>query len=393
MTSSLHPRSNDASADAPRPRILLVDDVPENLVALAALLREEDVEILEARSGPEALEILLDLEVALALVDVQMPEMDGFELAELMRGSSRTRHVPILFVTAGARSEERIFRGYEAGAVDYLLKPIEPVVLQNKVRTFLQLYRQREQLGARLEQLQRISAERQRLVEELQQTLRLNELYLAALSHDLRSPLSAILAGAEILRRRTPDEAVHRAAKRIQSSGESMARMIESLLDLAQARVGGGLRLRPESVHLPELVERVIGEHRLLAPNRLVEVAAEGNLRGMWDPGRLHRLVSNLVGNAIQHGTQHPPIRVELDGAEGERVHLRVRNGGAIATDLLGELFNPFRVSTSRHRGGLGLGLFSVQQIARAHGGDVAVRSSEAEGTCVEVTLRRVVEG
>lgn len=385
-------RTDTLETHRQRPRILVVDDVPENLVAIGALLKDEDVDLVEARSGPEALEMLLEQEVALALVDVQMPEMDGFELAELMRGTTRTRHVPILFVTAGARSDERIFRGYEAGAVDYLLKPIEPLVLQNKVRTFLQLYRQRQQLGDRLNQLQQISAERQRLVEELRETLRLNELYLAALSHDLRSPLAAILASAEVLRRRSLDEPAQRTATRIQASGEAMARMIDSLLDLAQARVGGGLRLRPESVHLPELVERVLAEHRIVAPDRPVEVVADGNLRGVWDPARLHRLTSNLVGNALQHGSRFPPVQVELEGKEAETVCLRVRNGGAIDPAVMPHLFNPFRVSTARQRGGLGLGLYSAQQIARAHGGDVVVRSSPEQGTCVEVTLLRVVE-
>ena len=103
-------------------KCLLVDDLDENLLALDALLRRAGVELLHARSGPEALELLLEHDVALALLDVQMPEMDGFELAELMRGSERTRHVPIIFVTAGAHDQRRVFQGYESGAVDFLLQ-------------------------------------------------------------------------------------------------------------------------------------------------------------------------------------------------------------------------------------------------------------------------------
>src|SRR5882757_5017857 len=125
-----------------RVRCLLVDDVGENLLALSALLRREDVEILEARSGSEALELLLIHDVALALLDVQMPDMDGFELAELMRGSERTRQVPIIFVTAGTRDQYRLFKGYDTGAVDFLHKPIEPHMLKSKADVFFQLYRQ-----------------------------------------------------------------------------------------------------------------------------------------------------------------------------------------------------------------------------------------------------------
>ena len=122
---------------------LLVDDLEENLLALEGLLRRDGLVLLKARSGPEALELLLTHEVALAFVDVQMPEMDGFELAELMRGTERTRRVPIIFLTAGTPDRQRRFRGYEAGAVDFLTKPIEPHVLCSKADVFFELWRER----------------------------------------------------------------------------------------------------------------------------------------------------------------------------------------------------------------------------------------------------------
>src|SRR5882757_8493964 len=126
----------------PRIKCLLVDDLEENLLALCALLQRDDVELLTARSGPDALELLLLHDVALAFLDVQMPDMDGFELAELMRGSERTRHVPIIFVTAGGHDQHRLFQGYDTGAVDFLHKPIEPHMLKSKADVFFQLYRQ-----------------------------------------------------------------------------------------------------------------------------------------------------------------------------------------------------------------------------------------------------------
>jgi len=126
--------------------LLLVDDREKNLFAMAALLRGPGLRLLKARSGEEALELLLVNEVALALVDVQMPDMDGFELAELMRGSERTKHVPIVFVTAGSHDRKRLFQGYGAGAVDFLYKPIEPHILTNKVAVFVELFRQKQAL-------------------------------------------------------------------------------------------------------------------------------------------------------------------------------------------------------------------------------------------------------
>ncbi|HEX6363764.1 MAG TPA: response regulator [Albitalea sp.] len=139
-------------------KVLLVDDRIDNLLALEVQLRGHDVEVLKATSGAEALDLLLAHEVALALVDVQMPEMDGFELAELMRGASRTREIPIIFVTAGLHDRSRVFKGYEAGAVDFLIKPIEPWLLGSKVAVFLQLYAQRRQLAERLDALERANA-------------------------------------------------------------------------------------------------------------------------------------------------------------------------------------------------------------------------------------------
>jgi len=133
--------------------LLLVDDLGENLLAMEALLRGPAVRVLKARSGEEALELLLAHEVALALVDVQMPGMDGFELAELMRGSERTKHVPIVFVTAGAHDRKRMFQGYDSGAVDFLYKPVEPHILTNKVNVFVELFRQKKAL-ARVSTLQ-----------------------------------------------------------------------------------------------------------------------------------------------------------------------------------------------------------------------------------------------
>src|ERR1041385_7218007 len=131
-------------------KLLIVDDVAENLVALEALLRRDGVQTLCARSGAEALELLLAHEVAIAVIDVQMPEMDGFELAELMRGAERTKRVPIIFITAGTRDPQRVFKGYDTGAVDFLFKPVDPHILHTKVNVFLELARQRQELASAL---------------------------------------------------------------------------------------------------------------------------------------------------------------------------------------------------------------------------------------------------
>jgi two-component system sensor histidine kinase/response regulator len=269
-------------------KCLVVDDLEENLLALSALLERDDVELLTARSGSQALELLLSHDFALAFLDVQMPDMDGFELAELMRGSERTRHVPLIFVTAGVRERQRMFKGYESGAVDFIYKPIEPHILKNKADVFFQLYRQRQQLAVELQ--------------ERTETLRLNELFSALLAHDLRNPLSAIMASAELLRRRTREPHASESAARIVSSGNRMSRMIEDMLDLARARLAGGIVVKRERGDLLALVEPVISEHRTASPTRTIEAVHFGTFAGCWDAERVAQIASNLIGNALKHG-------------------------------------------------------------------------------------------
>src|SRR5579871_6044289 len=337
----------------PRVKCLLVDDLEENLLALSALLRREDVEILQARSGAEALELLLVYDVALALLDVQMPDMDGFELAELMRGTERTRQVPIIFVTAGARDHYRLFKGYESGAVDFLFKPIEPHILRNKAEVFFQLYRQKHQLAEQL--IERTA------------TLHLNEMLVAMLSHDLRSPLNAVLTSAMLIQRRSTEEPVQQIAQRIMSSTRRMARMIEDMLDLARARLAGGIPLRREPADLAPLLERAVTEIRAAYPQAAILVSHSGDLRGDWDTERLAQVTSNLVGNAVQHGEPGQPVELSADGTHAQEVVLSVSNAGTIPPDLLPQLFDPFRGAQRQGRSeGLGLGLYIVQQIVLA---------------------------
>ncbi|MEO8797764.1 MAG: response regulator, partial [Polyangiaceae bacterium] len=214
----------------PPVKFLLVDDREENLIALEALLERDDLILLKAQSGEEALEYLLKHDVALALLDVQMPGMDGFELAELMRGSERSRHVPIIFVTGDSTQQKRVFQGYDAGAVDFLIKPIEPGILKHKTATFFSLYRQRQQL---------------------EETLRLNETFVAAVGHDLKNPLNSIVMSTSLLAEKAQDPETERLIERVRSSGLRMARMIDDLFDLSRARSGVGIPI--ERAHVDAL--------------------------------------------------------------------------------------------------------------------------------------------
>jgi len=358
-----------------RVKCLIVDDMEENLEVMSALLEREDLELLTARSGNEALELLLGHEVALALIDVQMPEMDGFELAELIRGSKRTDQVPIIFVTAGAHDQHRLFRGYDLGAVDFLYKPVEPHVLLSKTEVFFQLHRQRQQLARELR--------------ERTESLRLNEIFTAVLGHDLRNPLNAIVNCAQLLERR-PDEATARdVARRILSNGRWMSRMIGDVLDLARSHLGGGLPIRCEPMALDDLVRSIVSAYQITHPALAIEVTGEGSLTGSWDADRLRQVLTNLIGNAIEHGDRGEAIRVQLDGAAEDAVIVSVVNSGTVPGELLPRLFDPFQRGKPTDSRGLGLGLYIVQQIVKGHGGDVEVQSGVAGRTVFRVTLPR----
>lgn len=356
-------------------KCLLVDDLEENLLALSALLASEGVEILTARSGREALELLLENEFALALLDVQMPEMDGFQLAELMRGSERTRHIPLIFVTATSRDQHRQFKGYETGAVDFLYKPVEPHILKSKAEVFFQLHRHKQLLAHELR--------------ERTEALHLNEMFMAVLGHDLRDPLHAIVLSLSLLRSQSAEPQTRKTAELALAGGMRMTRMIDDMLDAARARLGSGIPVSPERMDLHQLLQRVVAECRVTKPGHQVEIHSAGDPVGHWDPDRLGQVVSNLVGNAFNHGVAEVPLQIRLDGSEPGQISLSFTSAGRIAPELLPHLFDPFRSGQGRTGRGLGLGLYIVQQIVLAHGGSIEVHSNGDQRIRFELRLPR----
>ncbi|MFC4274177.1 hybrid sensor histidine kinase/response regulator [Achromobacter aloeverae] len=356
--------------------ILVVDDIAQNLVAFEALLSRPGITVLKANSGVQALELLLANEVALALVDVQMPRMNGFELAELLRGSDRTRTVPLIFLTAATHEREAHFRGYEAGAVDFLYKPIDTKVLLSKVNVFVELYTQRKQLGRQLE--------------ELRQALTLNEMFTAVLGHDLRTPLSAILHGAELMLRTSDDPKVATNARRIQFSAGRMAKMVDQLLDVARIR-SNGLVLEPAQIDYRDACQSIIDEIADPRQRARIELSARGDTAGKVDVDRFSQVLSNLIGNALQHGTEDAPVSVDIDGGQPGHITVRVRNGGVIPPGQLPHLFQAFQASMESRvsRNGLGLGLYIVKKFVDAHGGTVRAASAPDTGTVFEIIMPR----
>lgn len=356
--------------------VLIVDDIRNNITALEASLARPDLSVLKAESGPAALELLLKHEVALAILDVNMPGMDGFELAELMRGSPRTAHVPIIFLTATAQDVSRTFRGYEAGAVDFLYKPFDSRILNSKVDVFIQMERQKQQLATQLA--------------TVQQLLDANEMLMAVLGHDLRTPLSAVIASAEYLARFVKDENVANIGTRIKSSGMRMVRMVDQLLNLARLR-GGRVTLQPRAVELATLAKNIVEEYEARVGKGRIFVLRHGDTLLQGDGDLLSQVFSNLIGNALQHGLEGWAVQVRLEGGAND-VKIVVQNAGEIPAEILPTIFAPYRSGRRQNESsGLGLGLYITREITEMHGGEVKVRSSAEAGTAFEVTLPRVV--
>lgn len=381
------------SSSEPPIHFILVDDLEENLVALEALLKRDGLILLKARSGEEALELLLDHEVALALLDVQMPGMDGFELAELMRGNERTRHIPIIFVTAGTADRNRRFRGYEAGAVDFIQKPIEADILRSKANVFFGLYRLRQQIAAQRDAL----AEQTRMLQEFEQltreqlvreqeTAKFREQFIAVLGHDLRNPLASISGAARILRREPQSEKSVKIISLMEASVDRMAELIDNVMDFARGRLGGGIAVSPRATALDPVLQHLIDEVQASHPDRKIETRFVLPGPVCLDAARISQLVSNLLANALTHGDPTSPVRV-VAIAEDEELKISVTNMGPEISDAAKErLFEPFIRGEAGPNQGLGLGLHIAAEIAKAHGGTLCV-SSNMQETCFTFSM------
>jgi signal transduction histidine kinase len=361
--------------------LLLVDDVPANLIAYRAVLEPLGHELVEATSGVDAVRLLAGRQFALLLIDVRMPGVDGFETVELLRRELR-RATPVIFVT-GAGDDWTMRRAYEFGAVDYLVKPVDPDILRGKVRNLLALYEQ----GIELERRAALLMQQQQQLAEANAVARRQDTNMGVLAHDLRNPLNAIVTGTNLLRRvpALPDQA-QRIADRIDRSAQRMGLMIRDILDFARGRLGGGIPLNRQAVDLAALCREIIDEVQTAYPAARIEVRVDGDLRGSWDRARIEQALSNLVINAIQHGVGD--VVLTLSARAQDHVVVSVRNDGrAIPAEQLPNLFDAFHRG-DRSPAGLGLGLFIVREIVRAHAGTIDVASSP-EGTTFTMWLPR----
>jgi|GEM_PF-1600378 len=371
-----------------KPAILMVDDQKGNLLALERILQRTGAVTVKAHSGNDALKACLNQEFALALLDVNMPEMNGFELAELMRGEQCLSRVPIIFLTADYTQQHQIFQGYSCGAVDYMVKPLQPEILLNKVNVFLDIYRQKKQL-------QRLNGELQQARDAAEEATRAKSAFLANMSHEIRTPMTVTLSALELLKDSGLREDQAQLLEMASSSSHSLLGLISDILDVSkiEARM---LDLHPEPCIVGLCLEKAVNLFTLQAERKglklLLELAPGVPETAVFDPDRFHQVLVNLLGNAIKF-TEQGCITLGAAG-QGNGLLISLRDTGiGIPNHQLGRLFESFTqldASSTRRYGGTGLGLAISKGLVELMGGEIWAESRPGAGSTFFFTVPQV---
>ncbi|WP_313085796.1 hybrid sensor histidine kinase/response regulator [Pseudomonas sp.] len=391
------------SDQADEANLLIVDDLPENLLALQALLRAPGIRVHQAESAEQALELLLRHEFALAILDVQMPGMDGFQLAELMRSTERTKQIPIVFVSAAGRELNYAFKGYETGAVDFMHKPLDTHAVQSKVSVFVDLYRNRKRMARQLDELERSRREQEVLLDELRHTkaeledaVRMRDDFMSIVSHELKTPLNTLILEVQLRKLQLArhnlaafsEDKLRQMVDKDERQIQSLIRLIDDMLDVSRIRTGK-LSIRPTPVDIGKLVASVVDNFapQMEASGCILQFQQCEPLQGVWDEFRIEQVVANLLTNAMRYGAGQP-VQVSVS-RRGEYACVEVRDHGiGISPASLERIFCQFeRAEGSESSAGLGLGLYIAEQIVTAHGGRIQVESEAGEGALFRVLL------
>ncbi|MDH0647721.1 hybrid sensor histidine kinase/response regulator [Pseudomonas sp. GD03858] len=384
-------------------KLLIVDDLPENLLALDALIQGEDREVHQAQSAEQALSLLLEHEFALAILDVQMPGMNGFELAELMRGTEKTRSIPIVFVSAAGREMNYAFKGYESGAVDFLHKPLDTLAVKSKVSVFVDLFRQRKALDRQLQALERGREEQAQLLAqlelargELERAVRMRDDFMSIVSHEVRTPLNGLILETQLRRMHLSrgnlaafsEDKLKAMVERDERQINSLIRLVEDMLDVSRIRTGK-LSIRPKAFDLGQLARGLVENFaaQAAALDTRIDLACCEALQGEWDEFRIEQVLANLLSNALRYG-ERKPVQVRVFEDAGMAC-VQVRDHGiGISAQNQRRIFQQFeRVAAHQASGGLGLGLYISEQIVLAHGGRIQVESEEGAGATFTLHL------
>jgi len=369
--------------------ILTIDDKPANIFALEKLLERSDRVFLNATTGKEGLRIALDKDIDLIILDVQMPEMDGFEVAQILKSHKRTRDIPLLFASAEKKEREFMMKGFEEGAVDYLSKPLDPEVTKAKVSVLLQLQQQKKELLEKNLSLERADAEIKKLNAELQRNINQLETvnkelesFSYSVSHDLRAPLRIISGQAGILMEDYDGE-LNDGAKRlltgIQHNAKKMNTLIDDLLKFSKL---GRKEVQKTEFPTERVVRETLDELAKATPHH-AEIRIAPLLPAQADRTLLTQVWVNLLSNAIKYSAKkdNPQIDISCE-RRGDHVVYSVKdNGAGFNMDYADKLFGVFqRLHSPTDFEGTGVGLAIVHRVIIKHGGKVWAEGKENEG-------------
>ena len=355
------------------PNVLVVDDDKRNLRVMEKVLSGMPLTIHTVENGEKALSLLLRHNFALILLDVQMPGMSGYEVASIIRGDDSLKEIPIIFVTAISKEDESVFEGYEKGAVDYLFKPLKPIIIRSKVAIFLELFNQKKQL---LEEKQKAEF-----------ATRAKSDFLSSMSHEIRTPLNAILGIGDILLENPRDQEQERHIQLLCRAGDTLLEMINDVLDLSKIEAGQ-THLEMIDFDLRKCIEDTTSFLAVRARKNNLELVLDiPNNIPEWvngDPTRVKQILLNLVGNAIKF-TQKGGISVSVRNTEKNDILFSVKDSGiGIPESKCADIFDRFSQaedSTTRWFGGTGLGLSICKKLVEMMNGTIGVTSQLGKGS------------
>jgi len=395
-----------AQEHAEKVDILLVDDQPEGLLTLEAILGGLEQNLVKAHSGREALRQVLARDFAVILLDVQMPGMDGYETAALIRERPASRHTPLIFLTASHKADVQMIRGYGIGAVDYLFKPLDADILRSKVAVFIELAKksalirkQTAEIIERESEARQLAEARALLLADLEQKNRelaaVNqelEAFSYSVSHDLRAPLRSIDGFAHALLEdyaASLDEDGQEYLRHVREAAQHMGELIDGLLTLAGVTRS---QLRREAVNLSQLARDVGKRLRNHSSDsaRQVELWVEEGLSAVGDTRLLENVLQNLLGNAWKFTSNRPEARVEVGKSirDGVLAFFVRDNGAGFDMTYADRLFGAFqRLHAATEFEGHGIGLATVSRIVRRHGGRIWAEGQTGVGATFYFTL------
>lgn len=376
-----------------KPKILAVDDNPKGIVAIKAALEDLSAEVISANSGNQALSLLMDNNFSLIMLDVQMPDMNGFEVAELIRGVQRYENIPIIFVTAFSRERTEIFKGYEVGAVDYLFKPLDLEMVKAKVNVFLEMEIQKEKLEKEVNARRQAELELRRLAENLKEANNALEEFAYMVSHDLKTPLVVINGFSELLRKKYKHILNEEGAsfiERICSSATRMDALIEKLLQYARTSSILGGTIAP--VNLENIAKQIVDDFSYVLRKTGAQIEIKGLPTIKGDEVQLRQLFQNLIGNSIKYRRPDAPVKVRIFSkkTQDKRWQIIVQdNGRGFEKDKLTDIFTPFFrvVENNDKTEGSGIGLAICKKVCERHGGSITAESEPGKGSKFIVTL------